>query len=376
MLTITKFTQFTLGILSLSTCFATTLPKELLHWQNQNKIPATAISINNSDGIYTASNGTIAKTSNQAVVASNYFQIGSISKSFIAASILNLEQNGKLNINDTLGKYLKNYPRWSNITLRQLMNMTSGIYNYTDALPIMGLSQAQQQKIYQPEELISIAYKHPENFKAGKSWGYSNTNYVLLGIIIEQITHQALSITLAEQFFVPLGLKHTEYVGTGFPSTTVKHIVHGYRDNKDITSLNLSSYAAAGAIVSTSEDVAKWFKLLMSGHVLAKQQQQELMTTVAIGNHAPKPATARFGLGVYEYNSPIYGKIWWYQGVTEGYIGFVGYLPNQEISFAILTNKRNSANINYFMPDNTLMQKLVPQITLFQTPKTKLTPHP
>lgn len=349
-------------LLQINNCFANELPNELLKWQNSNKIPAIAISINNGDETYSAYNGFIMQGSKKKITANNYFQIGSISKTFIAASILNLEQNGKLSIDDPVSKYLKNYPRWNKITLRQLMNMSSGIYNYTDAFPIMGLSQAQQQKIYRPEELLAIAYKHPENFKAGKSWNYSNTNYVLLGVIIEQITEQDLSITLAEQFFEPLELQHTEYSGTGFHSTTLKNLVHGYRDNKDVTNLNLSSYAAAGAIISTSDDISKWFKLLMSGQVLAKKQQQELMTTIAIGNHSPKPANAQFGLGVYEYDSPIYGKIWWYQGVTEGYIGFVGYLPSEEISFTILTDKRNSANINYFMPDNPLMQKLVPQI--------------
>lgn len=345
----------------INNCYANELPSELLKWQTLNKIPATSISIYNGNNTYSAYSGNVVQ-GGKKITANNYFQIGSITKTFIAASILTLEQNGKLNINDPVGKYLKNYPRWSKITLRQLMNMSSGIYNYTDAFPILGLTQAQQQKIYNPDELLAIAYKHPENFKAGSSWNYSNTNYVLLGIIIEEITKQDLSITLAEQFFEPLELKHTEYVGTGFPSNTLKNLVHGYHDNKDVTNLNLSSYAAAGAIVSTSDDISKWFKLLMSGQVLAKQQQQELMTTIAIGNHPPKPNTAKFGLGIYEYNSPIYGKIWWYQGVTEGYISFAGYLPNQEISFAILTDKRNSNNINYFMPNNQLMQKLVPQI--------------
>lgn len=350
-------------ILGINNCFANPLPSELLKWQNLNKIPATAISINNGDGTYSAYNGVTMLGNKKKLTANNYFQIGSISKTFIAASILNLEQNGKLNIDDPVGKYIKNYPRWSKITLRQLMNMSSGIYNYTDAFPILGLTQAQQQRIYKPDELLAIAYKHPENFKAGSSWGYSNTNYVLLGIIIEQITEQDLSIALAEQFFEPLELKHTEYVGTGFPNNILKSMVHGYRDNKDVTNLNLSSYAAAGAIISTSDDISKWFKLLMSGQVLAKKQQQELMTTIAIGNHAPKPTNAQFGLGVYVYDSPVYGKIWWYQGVTEGYISFVGYLPSKEISFTILTDKRNSGNINYFMPDNQLMQKLVPQMT-------------
>lgn len=349
-------------IIGITNCYANELPSELLKWQNTNKIPAMAISINNGDETYSAYNGVIMQGSKKKITANNYFQIGSISKTFIAASILNLEQNGKLNIDDPVGKYIKNYPRWNKITLRQLMNMSSGIYNYTDAFPIMGLSQAQQQKVYKPEELLTMAYKHPENFKAGGSWGYSNTNYVLLGVIIEQITQQDLSIALAEQFFEPLELRHTEYVGTGYSNNILKNMVHGYRDNKDITNLNLSSYAAAGAIISNSNDISKWFKLLMSGQVLAKQQQQELMSTIAIGNHPPKPAKAQFGLGVYEYDSPTYGKLWWYQGVTEGYISFVGYLPNKEISFTILTDKRSSANINYFMPDNSLMQKLVPQI--------------
>lgn len=343
-------------------CFASALPSELLKWQTLNKIPAVAISVNNGDGTYSAYNGVIMQGNKKKITADNYFQIGSISKTFIAASILTLEQNGKLNINDSVDKYLKNYPRWNKITLRQLMNMSSGIYNYTDAFPILGLTEPQQQKIYKPEELLAIAYKHPDTFKAGSSWGYSNTNYVILGIIIEQITEQDLNLALAEQFFEPLELKHTEYVGTGFSATTLKNLVHGYRDNKDVTNLNLSSYAAAGAIISTSDDISKWFKLLMSGQVLAKKQQQELMQTIAIGNHPPKPATAQFGLGIYEYTSPTYGKLWWYQGVTEGYISFVAYLPSNEISFTILTDKRNSANINYFMPDNPLMQKLVPQI--------------
>ena len=341
---------------------ADSMPASLLNWQKQNHIPALSLTVDSSNGTKSYYSGTTAIGNTNKVQQQNYFQIGSISKTFVAAAILTLEQNGKLSINDPLGKYLKNYPRWNKIPLKQLLNMSSGIYNYTDALPILNLSKANQQKIYTPEELVQIAYKHKDYFTGGSSWKYSNTNYVLLGMVIEQVAGQNLGELLPLDFFEPLELNYTQYVANGFSSNIRPYLVHGYRDNKDVTEINLSSYGAAGAIISNSSDIAKWFRLLMSGQVLAKTQQQELTTTVLIGEHKPKPSDARFGLGVYEYTSPQYGKIWWYQGVTEGYIAFVGYIPQKDLSFAITTNKRNSASVNYFMPDNQLMKTLVPQI--------------
>lgn len=358
-----KLAFFMLTIIGItSNIMADAMPTSLLNWQKQNHIPAVSLTIDSTNGTKSYYNGTIAIGNTNKIQQQNYFQIGSISKTFVAAAILTLEQNGKLNINDPLGKYLKNYPRWSKITLKQLLNMSSGIYNYTDALPIMSLPKAQQQKLYTAEELVQIAYKHKDYFASGRNWKYSNTNYVLLGMVVEQAAGQNLGELLPLDFFEPLELNYTQYVDNGFPSNVKPYLVHGYRDNKDVTDINLSSYDAAGAIISNSSDIAKWFRLLMSGQVLAKTQQQELTSTISIGEHKPKPSNAGFGLGVYEYTSPEYGKIWWYQGVTEGYVAFVGYLPQKDLSFAITTNKRNSASVNYFMPDNQLMKTLIPQI--------------
>ncbi|TXJ01084.1 MAG: class A beta-lactamase-related serine hydrolase [Neisseriales bacterium] len=354
---------FMLTLVGIATnIMADAMPASLLNWQKQNHIPAVSMTIDNSNGTKSYYSGTTAIGNTTKLQQHDYFQIGSITKTFTAAAILTLEQNGQLSINDPLGKYLKNYPRWSKITLKQLLNMTSGIYNYTDALPIMSLPKAQQEKLYSADELVQIAYKHKDYFASGSSWKYSNTNYVLLGMVVEQVSEHNLGEYLPLTFFEPLELNYTQYVDNGFPSNVKPFLVHGYRDNKDVTDINLSSYDAAGAVISNTNDIAKWFRLLMSGQVLAKTQQQELTSTISIGEHKPKPTSARFGLGVYEYTSTQYGKIWWYQGVTEGYVAFVGYLPQKDVSFAIMTNKRNSANINYFMPDNQLMKTLIPQI--------------
>lgn len=226
--------------------------------------------------------------------APDRYRVASVTKAFVAVVILQLEAEGKLHIDDPVEKYLPHVvPNGNAITLRELMNHTSGLFNYTDDGaftndPITGFSRT-----WTPAELLAVAFAHPANFAPGTNWSYSNTNYVVLGLVVEAVTGEPLGQVLQERIFTPLGL-----TSTSFPLTIdlAPDFVHGYVELPgspliDVSpGLNPSWGWAAGAIVSNARDVAAFYRGLMTGKLLAAAQLDEM--------ESPTATSGTYGLGI------------------------------------------------------------------------------
>ena len=209
----------------------------------------------------------------QPINSSNLYQIGSITKSFIAVIILQLEAAPKyhFNIDDKLSVYLPQYAEWGDVTIRQLLNMTSGIPDYlADDTYLQDLTN-NPYKQWLPEEQISYVAKKSLLFPPGTKWNYSNTNYILAGLIINKLTGHTVEEEINKRFLAAhnssqLHFKNTFYVSHQYPTHIISRMVHGYRFGgnigkfiplkTDITNFSLSYAGAAGAIVSNTEDVA------------------------------------------------------------------------------------------------------------------------
>ena len=201
--------------------------------------------------------GTISQESKTPIISNSLFQVGSITKNFTAALILKLVASGKINLDAPIGKYFPEYPKWQNITVRQLLNHTSGIYDYIDE-PNWWERVAKNKEIFKPKELIAIAYKRRPYFVANNGWHYSNTNYILLGLIIEKITAEPLSKSMST-LLKTVGMRDSYYFPV-YSENLLRHMVHGYYLTFDNTKVNGSWAYGAAALISTPHQIVMWVR--------------------------------------------------------------------------------------------------------------------
>ncbi|MFF8290522.1 serine hydrolase domain-containing protein [Streptomyces sp. NPDC016309] len=232
------------------------------------------------------------------------FRIASNTKSFVSTVLLQLEGEGRLSLDDSVEKWLPGVVRGNGndgraVTVRQLLNHTSGIYDPTTEPEFFApyLERHEWDHVYTPREVIDRAVRHKPLFAPGGGWSYSNTNYLLAGLVIEAVTHHSAPSEIHRRILAPLGLKDTSFPLTD-PSIHGPHL-HGYDlTGRDVTRFSPSYDWTAGAMISTVGDLARFHRALFSGKLLRPAQQRELLTTVRFPR---KPA---YGLGVQRMNMP------------------------------------------------------------------------
>ena len=164
------------------------LQKDLEVWRNKNHVTGVIISVQDKTGKITDfTSGTTTLNGKYPIHSKNLFGVGSITKTFVSATILQLQEEHRLYLDEPLEKFFPEYPRWKKITIRQLLNMTSGIYNYNDSPLYQKMRDSYLSEIIPSKTLIDIAYQQKAYFAPAKGWHYSNTNYLLLGLLIEKM---------------------------------------------------------------------------------------------------------------------------------------------------------------------------------------------
>jgi D-alanyl-D-alanine carboxypeptidase len=238
--------------------------------------------------------------------ASDRYRIASLTKTFVSVVILQLEAEGKLDIDDPVDKWLPGLvPNGSAITLHELLNHTSGLFDYTEDPAFTAALLAAPLRTWTPRELLAYAFAHPALFAPGSNWHYSNTNYIILGLVAEAVAQWPLGELLQERIFTPLGLSSTSFpVAIEIDDT----FVHGYVSINgspliDITAaLSPSSAWAAGGLVSNERDVATFYRALLTGKVLPGAQLREMKV--------PAENAGTYGLGIdstYTQCGPAFG---------------------------------------------------------------------
>lgn len=278
------------------------------------------------------------------VTPADLFEIGSITKSFTSVAILHLEAAGKLTIGDKLGKWLPQYPAWKDVTIHQLLDMTSPIPGYDNQPAIAKIMGNDPSHRFTPQELVAAAYPHNGKPEPVSGWTYSNTNYILAQMIVEKAGGKPYA-EFVRELFDRLGLKNTYYEQNLYPPSITDRMVAGYFFNHDpgnaplapllghdVKSDSVSWMQAAGGIVSSMQDVSRWARALYEGPLLADRQRSELMTVVSDKTGEPvagasKQQPSAFGLGVGAGFRPALGAYWYYQGMTLGYRVLYAYFP-------------------------------------------------
>jgi D-alanyl-D-alanine carboxypeptidase len=338
-----------------------------------------SVSLPGEPGSLDATAGTSQYGGGTAVTPANLFQIGSNTKAFTAVILLQLEAEGRLRLEDHLGKWLPQYPMWREVMIVRLLNMTSGIPTYDNVAAMLAAYAAAPQKNFTPQELIQYVYPTNRNSPAATTgWSYSNTNYLLAQLIIEKVTGHTYAAELQQRFFgrQELRLADTFYAPDLLPAAMLQRMVSGYffsntRDNaglaplygKDVHGLSLSWTQGAGGIVATPAAVTHWVRALYQGALLKPGQQQELTTLVSMRTGQPiadvDAADPRgFGLGVGRGFLPAMGSFWFYEGETLGYRMVYVWLPESDAVIAVGINSQPNARDNQ-------SQQLV--LSLYQT---------
>jgi len=253
------------------------------------------------------------------------FRLGSITKQFTAASILLLEERGKLKIEDPVKKYMPDAPAaWDKITIFHVLTHTSGIPSFT-SFPDY---ESRETQAMTPEKLVEWFRDKPLEFEPGTKWNYSNSGYVLLGYLIEKISGQSYSDFVQQNIFTPLGMKDSGYDSS---STVIAHRAAGYTQGKsgpvNAGFVHMSIPFSAGALYSTTEDLLRWEQGLFGGKVL-KAESLAKMTTPFKQDYA-------FGLGVSTNNGH---KMIAHDGGIQGFNTSLAYYPDDKLVVAVLAN--------------------------------------
>ena len=288
--------------------------------------------VRNGRVVYSRGYGLSSVELQQTMRDSSLFEIGSITKEFTAAAVLSLVDDGRLTLDTPLGKFVPDFPRANEITIRDLLSMRSGIQDYTDQ---PGFDKAAFTPTT-PEAIVATVKQLPLDFDPGTQWEYSNTNYVLLGMVIEKAGGSSYVDTIFNKIVRPLNMLVTTYgnAGASSPDMATGYILQGDRMRPD-KPWDLDWAYSAGGLVSNVLDLAVWDTALLSGKVLndADLRQMWSATTLKDGTSVP------YGFG-WTIES-IYGhREIDTNGGLPGYNGRNATFPNDKFDVVVLGNSQ------------------------------------
>jgi len=341
-------------------------------------VPGAAMLIRTPDGEVTATYGTTELGGSVPVSLDDHIRVGSSTKPWTATVILQLVQEGKIALADPVSNYRPDIPNGENITIEQLLNMRSGLFNYTETYQLLHDTDVDPQSVWDPEQLLAMGVGLPPYFEPGTGFHYSNTNYVLLGLIAEELEHKPLQEIFQERLFTPLGLRNTSFPAIEDASIPAPYSNgYMYTDNvqtittfklpadllaqaeagtllpNDQTDANPSWAWAAGAGISTIGDLAALIEAMVGGGLLSPEMQEQRLENVV----PPEPDSASaYGWGIIRSASGFYE----HGGLINGYNSYSGYDPANKVTVVVWTNLSVAAT--GAPPAATIAKDLIDQI--------------
>jgi D-alanyl-D-alanine carboxypeptidase len=296
-------------------------------------VPGAIVGIWGPDGTYVRAFGVADKATRAPMKTDFYSRIGSVTKTFTVTAVLQLADQGKLGLDDPIAEFVPDVPLGNKITLRQLARMQSGLFNYTNSPEFQQAMFADPRRPFTPRELLNFALAQPNQFPPGERLEYCNTNTVLLGLVVQKVSGQPLHSYIQDHILTPLGMSHTSFPTTNaFPDPHAQGYTVQTADGKEATATDWDpSWAwAAGAMISTLDDMRIWAPALATGKLLTPQMQAQRLQTVGSPGMPPQDG---YGLGIFNLGGWI-----GHNGSLPGYQTVVVYLPEKQTSLVILTN--------------------------------------
>jgi D-alanyl-D-alanine carboxypeptidase len=331
--------------------------------RTQLNIPGISAAVINSDNeSWLGASGYADVDNGTAVTTETLFSIGSITKTLTASVVLALAESGELSLDDTIGDWISDVPRRAGknidkqITLRQLMNHTSGINSYTSHLSAVLALYLCPDKNWQPDEVLRFVGR--PYFPAGTGWYYSNTNYYLLGMIAEAASGRAFHDVLRERILEPHGLDAIFLDGKQQVDGALSRGYAEVRGRNVLDPLSVQRKGAytfawtAGAGVAAAEQLAAFSRLLFSARITTQPLLNEMLDFTDTGSEQ-----MQYGLGVFSLEDSQYGTFWGHNGAINGYKALMLYLPVDDMHVTVLINQ---AGADEFAVARALLEVLVP----------------
>ncbi|MEU7295878.1 serine hydrolase domain-containing protein [Streptomyces exfoliatus] len=308
------------------------LDKSIEDVRKQAGIPGVVVGLwMPGKGSYVRATGVADTATRQPMFADSIVRIGSETKTFTVTALLELVDDGRVRLDDPISKYVGHVPNGRRITLRHLAEMRSGLFPYTSDPGFDHDLLSDPQRSFTPHEVLAYGFKHKNTFKPGQKFEYSNTNLVLLGLVVEKVSGHRLADFIHERVLRPARLHHTLFPkGAEFPEPHAR----GYTDQTlsgavaDATDWNPSWAWAAGAMISNLHDLRRWAKVLATGELLSPETQAQRLKTLP----TTFPGT-RYGLGIFETNGWI-----GHNGSIPGYETVTVYLPSKKATMVVMIN--------------------------------------
>ncbi|GAB3345241.1 serine hydrolase domain-containing protein [Modestobacter lapidis] len=314
-------------------------------------------------GDWATTMGTRTWHGTEPVTLADHVRVGSNTKTWTATVIVQLVDEGRIGLDDPVSRYRPDVPNGENITIAQLLDMSSGLANYTEDLELNEQMDSDPGRVWTPEELLAIGLAEPPAFPPGEGFLYSNTNYVLLGVIIEQLTGSPVEQAFQNRIFDPLELSQTSFpaltdasIPRPRPQTytfgtnveTIDSLVlapevqaaasAGTLEPMDVTDANPSWAWTAGAGISTAPDLADYVEELVDGCLLSPQLQEQRIASVQPLDPAD-PASPGYGLGLASF-----GAVYGHTGELPGTNSFMGHDPVRDITVVTWTSTAPAPN--------------------------------
>jgi CubicO group peptidase (beta-lactamase class C family) len=302
---------------------------------------------------------------NTPVDASTIFRIGSMTKQFTGAAILKLAEQGKLGLDDPLSRYVPEFDTGGRVvTIRQMLNHTSGIPEYTmqpgffGRLSLIDVSDA---------ELLQLVSGKPFDFEPGAGWRYSNTNYYLLGMVIAKASGRPYAAFMQDAFFTPLGLAHTRY---GSEREIIPHRAQGYAFNPDTGShsndaaISMNTPGAGGALVSSAGDLVRWQIALTNGRAIRPASFEQMIASPV----QTEQGNALYGLGLMVDHRDGQ-RVITHGGGINGFGGVLSWLPDSGLRVAVISNSEA-------LSGGVVERRIIAALTSDEPPAPRTTPQP
>ncbi|GLP69159.1 beta-lactamase [Streptomyces sp. TUS-ST3] len=282
-------------------------------------------------GSYVRATGVADKATGERMNKDVFVRIGSETKTFTATALLKLVDDGRVGLDDPISRYVPHVPNGSRITLRHLAEMRSGLFPYTDDADFQHDLLSDPQRSFTPKQVLAYGFKHKNTFAPGAQFQYSNTNFVLLGLVVEKVSGHRLAGFIEKRVLRPARLSHTLLPDSSeFP----RPHPHGYTNQTltgevaDSTDWNPSWAWAAGAMISDLHDLRSWAKTVATGTLLSPETQAQRLKMLPTGH----PGTS-YGLGIFKSGGWI-----GHNGSIPGYETVTVYLPSKKATLVLMIN--------------------------------------
>lgn len=319
----------------------------LLSELTSNGVPGIMMSVYHpEDGLWTGASGKADLYNDVDMQSCNISRVGSTVKMFTAATVLLLQEEGKLDLDDKISDYLEGdvinkIENADKATIRQLLQHSSGIYNYIQNLQFQTASLNDLIRVWFSEDLLKYAYHKKAYFQPGEDVRYSNTNYILLGMLISKVEGKPFYRVFEEKLFIPLGLTLTSFAAKDpVPEGIVRGYIDLYSNLQVLESTYFSGwdyFTADGGLISNPADLNHFFRSLMNGEVLSESSLAEMLTWQEPREPDPEFYDMWYGLGIFKMDTP-YGIAYFHSGDAIGYYCNMIYFPDDGTTIVYASN--------------------------------------